>query len=581
MVTVTTSVADCVTVRRWRAQYLVPSTHPSPARLRDRLDTAVRDDMPGLLAAQLARTIDPHDPGLVFVRQLRFDIAIDAAWDRSAIAAQCAWALSISLSRALAGDDAGNVVRFPNRSAYLASFLVDTAAGTTAVRWYYAAFSGLVALPCGAAIRTALLDDPAAGIAALRTLADGDLTRVIGALGVRESARVCDALAHAAPTSDVPSAVAHLIAAAAHAPASGLDAAPQLALWLVARATIPADRALVIGAQALALVLEALASGRATLDDIGALLDEDDAAPTTILAPATPEMRAALRACRRALLHDLPTPRGREVKPDISGSEAAGHTPFGGGFLLLDDLLALPLADVTSEWPHPSGTEPARALSLLVLACACGGTRAPALVADPLWRQLFGIHPALSLDQMADWIATLGHPRRRMLVRALARHRRDRDAAVTSHALAQPDARYRVHVDENGTWRALVPTPLVARVAPPATADEVAALVDDLEYLMPSPDVVPVEWRLVLLLAAQQVLRAFARRIPGYAGSHLRYLQRNFLDVTAVVEPAVDRIVVRLTRPPLALILNSAGVNRGTRRWPRLDPRPFALFTED
>src|SRR6516162_8759965 len=125
MATATASADDGVWVRRWNAQYLVPSAHPTPARLRDRLDTAVRDDMPGLLAPQLVRTIDPDDPALVFVRRLSLDIAIDAAWDREAIAAQCARALTASLSRALGGGDTDNVIRFADRTEYLARFLVD------------------------------------------------------------------------------------------------------------------------------------------------------------------------------------------------------------------------------------------------------------------------------------------------------------------------------------------------------------------------------------------------------------------------------------------------------------------------
>ena len=39
-----------------------------------------------------------------------------------------------------------------------------------------------------------------------------------------------------------------------------------------------------------------------------------------------------------------------------------------------------------------------------------------------------------------------------------------------------------------------------------------------------------------------------------------------------------ERIVVLLGRPPLGLILNLTGCNRGTRYWPALDARPFALF---
>jgi hypothetical protein len=80
--------------------------------------------------------------------------------------------------------------------------------------------------------------------------------------------------------------------------------------------------------------------------------------------------------------------------------------------------------------------------------------------------------------------------------------------------------------------------------------------------------------------ASARLLRRFARRLPGFATSSAEYLRRNFLTCAATIETEADRVVVTLSRPPLALIMTVAGLNRGVHRWAWLDPRPFVLFSE-
>jgi hypothetical protein len=103
---------------------------------------------------------------------------------------------------------------------------------------------------------------------------------------------------------------------------------------------------------------------------------------------------------------------------------------------------------------------------------------------------------------------------------------------------------------------------------------------DDIDHLFAQSEVFPRAWSLLIALTAQRVLRCFLRRLPGFAGSHLVYAQRNLLEFSASVEAEAERIVVRLARPPLGLILNFTGCNRGTHHWPLLDARPFALFND-
>jgi hypothetical protein len=83
-----------------------------------------------------------------------------------------------------------------------------------------------------------------------------------------------------------------------------------------------------------------------------------------------------------------------------------------------------------------------------------------------------------------------------------------------------------------------------------------------------------------LTIAAQHVLRSFAYRLPGFAGSNLPYVWHNFLDFRATFEEETGRRIIRLGRPPLHLIFSITGMTRQTFRVEWLDGRPFDLFQE-
>ncbi len=531
-----------VAVRRWRSDYLVPVEHPAPEAVRLRLDSVVRSDMPGSLGTQLRRVLDPTDSGLVWIRRLAFEVAVNAACSPEDIAAQCARALAVSLSRELAEGDGANVVRFASPTEHLAHFLVDTAIGVSAGCWYYAEFAGLAGLPASAAIRTALLANWPAGIAALRMLDDGDLVRVVATLGPRESDRVCEAAERVTASGDPVSLLEECAEVwCQHPPPVNWEAAPELALWLIARSATSPDRASVAIARAWAALAVALARGQMTLAGLDTMLDERGPAPQALSREAI----ELLRACPRALLRTFRGKEGLSSAAPLPGVEWLGSTPFGGTFFVLDDLFALELERHTAGWPEVLSTSPARALGLLVLGCVCAGEKASGLFADPLLRRLFTIHPGLTFEAAMAWLEMLGSARARGLERMMRQRLRVSSVAATSDA---------------------------ARLPALSAADRRV-------LMLPPP--MSREWSRCIGFAAQRVLWSFAQRIPGYARSHAEYLQRNFLAATARVEAETSRVVVRLSRPPLAVMLNLVGLNRGARKWPALDDRPFALFTED
>jgi hypothetical protein len=98
----------------------------------------------------------------------------------------------------------------------------------------------------------------------------------------------------------------------------------------------------------------------------------------------------------------------------------------------------------------------------------------------------------------------------------------------------------------------------------------------DLVYLSPSDS--PHDRELCLI--ARAILKNFAWRLPGFAKSTLGHLWTNFLDLQARVQTLEDRRIVRLSAPPLHVVLSLTGMLTSTFCVPWLDSRPFCIFPE-
>lgn len=560
-----------VLIRRWHTHYLVPDLHPFPARMRGRVDDVVQNRLPNALAAQLGCAFDQRSDELIFVRRLELDFPVDAGWDADAIAAQCAQVLSWRLACELSIDDAGNVIRFANRIEYLARFLADRASGDAGSRWYYARFAGLNVLPCGAALRTALLEDIDLGLSALRTLSADELTCVIAAAGDIECRRIVDALGASLPEGDFAQAYAALVPVAQAPAPGGMVSASQLALWWIVCAKISVDRCFVLAARTVAHIVLALRSGNMRTTTLLQAIADGNPKAVAELACNDVEMYLHLRSCPPALLRQLlATEKIREPEP-----KSLRSTPFGAPFVLLDDLFALPLEQTTSGWPMLHSVPAATVMQFLVLARCCGAAHAREMFSDMLWRRLFGIAPAISHADIAAWLTTLGPRCRHCYARMLLRS--DADVGHAHDAIAQcaNGQHFRVVVDENGVWHEFNHAHSDAAAD---NATEATALGSDIDHLIAAEDALPHAWALLVALTAQRVVRRFLRRLPGFSTSHLAYAQRNLLEFPASVDAEDERIVVLLGRPPLDLILNITGCNRGARHWASLDARPFTLF---
>jgi hypothetical protein len=639
-------------IRRFRADYLVSAEHPSPETLKARLDETIKRRLAPALSVAFAPWFSESDTSVWFIRRLHVDVALNAALEREQIAEAFTAQIGKSLGYALQeGADAGNVLRFPNRAAYLAAFLADLASGAAWSKWYYESFAGLKPLPLSSALRTAICDDAATGRDALRALSPDELGRVIGGLTSADARRVLDALAESDAGDDE---FRSFEAAWAAWSAESLPTNPET--WQQAlHAYVSASRDFIDAggsnlrkaAVALARLCARLALGSADDNDrlVRALIGGDAAALYDAAGAADFEAVLPLLNCptdwRREVGLALLGRRGPHKPVEQAGARRG--TKFGGAFLLLPILDDLPLAECVRGWPN---TDQAAAVSLarfLILIKCAGQERGGEAFRDPVLRDLLRIPPDVSRAVLREWQEGIAEAHLAGFLDALIEWQTDR-GAVTSETqvlatLGEGDNATAVLVDgRRGLWLAVrryephQPADLsdflrrhLARLSgnaglllcdpslqpsarrefeglrvasmdesqdvawQPGVGDAVKDLVarldklpEDLDHLA-LPPAIGIDRALdaTLTVAAQHVLRSFAYRLPGFAGSNLPYLWHNFLDFRATVEEDAERRIIRLGRPPLHLIFSTTGMTRQTFRVGWLDGRPFDLFQEE
>ena len=400
-------------------------------------------------------------------------------------------ALVRSLARELSGTGDGvNTLRFANRAALLARFLADRVDGT-GDRWYYRRFDGLRHLPLGAALRTAIVRDTTVGLAALQTLdPDRERPAVLEALTAQDAALVLDAFAAGPAARSIAACCRTAVQYLSSAGAERATARATLALTLFVGACdsehgggpLRAAVDLVSRVVVVARGLDAESRGR-----MAAGLACGDLSAIAGLAPHLATLIAPLDAETTTALAEAATHTDVRTAPPSLEPERQ-WTRFGGAFLLLPDVDALPPLDVAAD-----GLD-RRCASFVILALCLAPSMPEAVLGDAAIAGIFDLSS---------------------------------------------------HVSPSAMWHS-------------ASAGE----------------------REQLVAAADSVLAAFAHRLPGFAQSGAGYLRRTFLDVPASVDRESDRIVVRVSRPPLHVMLSVAGLLRRRYELSWLDV-PIEVFPED
>jgi hypothetical protein len=180
-------------IEKWFNTFVVSTRLPDPQDIRARLNRLVQHELAACCQPWLASLVIPADPSVWIIRSLSLDIAVDARPDTEwRIAREWAGAFAGTIGKVLAGEgNCDSVVRFPDRTAYLAQFLKDLLCGSAWDRWYYAEFDSLRSLPPASAACEALLRVPGCTSAVLLQLAkEARLEQFLNSLHERDASRV-------------------------------------------------------------------------------------------------------------------------------------------------------------------------------------------------------------------------------------------------------------------------------------------------------------------------------------------------------------------------------------------------------
>jgi hypothetical protein len=392
-------MAATLTIGRIRADCQVAGTPSAALDLGARTERALAGHLAHALRGTLAGWFDRDDESVWIIRRLDLSLMTDAGAPADVLAAAVATTVGRALSDIMRDQGDGvTVLRFRTRAAYVAQFVADIARGDAWGRWYFAPFAGLEMLAQSAAIRTALVEDPLQGLAALDSLADADLAAVAASLSAAEEAIVLQQFVRL--TAGSSGAATDVFAQAWSALSRALDAGVEHGLRLFAFVRTPqrdrsASLAIAVGALVDCMVKARTALARG--DSVGA-----ERALERFAIPAS---------VRQALLTGLQF-------ADDGTPEAANErvvTRYGGLCLLMRDLDTRPWETWTAGWPG-TGADAAASLLRWLVACLCGGrTRARAIFDDRGCRALFGISRRLTASELRRWLTEVGSCRRRTL----------------------------------------------------------------------------------------------------------------------------------------------------------------------
>ena len=537
-------------VDHFRAHYLIASDHPAPRAVKQRLDDALSKALPDSLRVALSSWLSDDDPSIWLVRELSVNLDLNLDWNPDQVGKTWATQLVRKLSRDLKEDNAHGIIRFRDRSEYLASFLRDLAGGTAWTKWYYKPFEGLRMVPLSAAISAAIRNDIGTSLSALLQLSARDLTKVIECLSTQETRNVLEAIAETRPSLDDEQCFAELWTVWKTDELKFLQTSNEssrvfrLYLEVERRENGGGGATLQRATVAFVRLFESLRSGSGNHEVLRALLAGDIADLYVAAGAQDAEALLPFTHCSPELLQEIWTTISAKTNRVACGRDPSqkAYTSFGGGFILLPLLDRLPVTTLTDDWPDAIDQQSAASLVRFVVLNKClGKDRFESAWNDPLLRDLLRIGPQTSAETINEWSSQIPLRLVERFIQQLASWDRENRPVEQSLLL-------------------------------------VTKLNDDLEYLRSSV-FRSTSFDLAMSIAAQRVMRQLSWRLPGFSQSSLPYLYANFLDFRASMEAESDRYVVRVGTPPLNIILAITGLQRTSFNLSWLqDQRPFKLF---
>jgi hypothetical protein len=481
--------------------------------------------------------------------------------------------------------------------------------------------------------------------ALLQLAGDGRLERVLCALTEADCRTVLTAFCGTARDAAAPDAITSHLQAAWRASQStrGLILEPAarhhaaLQLYLAMRDGVAAPTpspALLLAIPALLWLARWMTSLQA-VPLLAALQHGDTATAFALVRGHDIEALSTLLRCKPVLVAEI----AEQLRAATTGSAHAISlqavepriTPFGGVFWLLPRVDELGLEECAAALPAFEDEPPAALVRFLVLLKCLGAPRGSRAFLDPVLREVAGVSPDLSAADVRDWAHGITREGTdEFQTRWLARCRRqgvmsrrwfsvrpawrgrlllladgERNIYLrATHSISQLTSVLEEEQQAEYHSEAVFCDPALAGMLPATLsgtpvrawnsfeATEEASVASCLERARPPDDdltymSLPFLLRnarhldLALSVAARGVLGSFAWRLPGFAWSSADFLYTNFLDVTATVEPEAEHWLVRLTRPPLHIVLSMTGAAHDTYRVSWLGGRRVQLTTSE
>ncbi|MGI9395663.1 MAG: hypothetical protein ACR2OY_13515, partial [Boseongicola sp.] len=492
---------------------------------RERLEQVAKRHLPQVLGQCLEAAIPDDWRGtdtIISILRLDADLDIDVDADPVLIAREWAKALAISLVNA---KDQAGVEVFRSSDDRLGAFLTSFMNGTAWSDGRWQDFEGVKALPFERALSTILQRDLDQSLAALATMPGQLRTSIIAKLGRDEAMRMLHALApdpaQAVSKDRLKACVLTAQDAIRQAPLQVRSSPAQLCLFSLLSDPATRRACINVGATRAAHVLWRISMGSTAEGNASvSIQDQLYAAANALLTKADIDRIEDL----------LPSmaPRTRPERKQVAAKreflDVEMVTPFGGVFLVLPHILALPGAITSTDALGIA----ARALGVSQAVLA---TDAVAAHVFDAWPDDGRTDPGVETKELATWAKGEG-----------AQDQQWRKIKGTSQIV--------LVAEPHGYWLQSKPQS--------SKADHAASDIDPEDWAAVMPEKEPDD----VGLAAQIVLRRFAYRIPGFAASSVRYLRDNFLSMEASVQLGADQASVRLGPAPLAVMLNMTGLAR-------------------
>jgi hypothetical protein len=530
-------MADVIHVGKLECRYFTSHDHPSPQMLQHRLDDVTQKAFAPALSAAFENALPEPDPGVWLLRRLNLSLEAATDWDQERLTG--AWARVAArtvVERIENVNSDPEVLHFASRAAYLAQFLADLARGQAWDKWYYWPFSGLRLLATPDAIVAAILNDIGNSPEALQSVPEAGMQQILAVL----HARHCERIWHALVVQPSPSATEQDLLEPYKRWSAVKPALPSFhhrCLWLLHSTAGLAHFNAIEAVAALEQARLSLTAGG--FDDLLIQLHRGSIAQAFIrvggdlaarLNPWTDVSEALLQTIRKP---DAQTISEKNAEPPVSA------TSFGCVFLLLPAIASFP-------------TESAAVRFAMFEHCVPAALRAH-VRRDPLLHELFQTDSAEAVFDSAHLLAGF--------------HQWLRNEEYISGEQAEElrAGEFTIAVDPlRGHWLSLQPA-AKATISHP-----------DFTFLEPGLS----DCDRVLCLIARAMLKSFAWRLPGFAESSLNHLWSNFLDIFANMQLFDDRRVVRVSKPPLHLVMSLTGMLNVTYSIPWLALPVVSLFPE-